>query len=57
VNSRSHHRTNRLAVDTAYIQQAHIAILHTMCDLVERMLIERDDSPQRARRAQRGEKK
>ncbi|GIV76549.1 MAG: hypothetical protein KatS3mg050_0943 [Litorilinea sp.] len=28
------------AVDTAYIQQAHIAILHTMCDLVEQKFVE-----------------
>ena len=28
------------AEDTAHIQQAHIAILHTMCDLAEQMLIE-----------------
>ena len=30
------------AEDTALVQQAHIAILHTVCDLVEQMLVEEE---------------
>lgn len=39
--------------DTAYIQQTHIAILHSMCDLVERMLIEEEGNDQSSGRISR----
>ena len=31
------------AADTAFIQQAHIAVLHTICHLVEQLLVEGDN--------------